>query len=65
MRDLNPFAQAALAFVVLFCLVTATTFVIDVGVRHEAFTLDLAFALGVSAGGAVLLLVKELTDDKS
>lgn len=61
MTQLNPFVKSALAFVVLFAGVVVVTFVRDVLVQHAAFSLDLAWAIGVAAGGAVILLVRELT----
>ena len=63
MGRMNPFAKSALAFVVLFAVFAAGDFVLDTLVRHEAFGLDLAWTLGVSAGGAVVLLVRELTSE--
>ena len=61
MTQLNPFVKSALAFVALFAAVALVTFVSDVLVQHVAFRLDLAWAMGVAAGGAVILLVRELT----
>lgn len=45
----------------LKCYRALFTFVSDVLVQHVAFSLDLAWAIGVAAGGAVILLVRELT----
>ena len=58
---MNVFVKSGIAFVVLFLLVMAYTYVHDVMFMHQGFVLDLAWAMGVSAGGAVMILVHDLT----
>ncbi len=60
---MNAFVKSGITLVVLFLLVMAYTYVYDVMFMHQGFVLDLAWAMGVSGGGAVIMLVHELTKE--
>ncbi|MBR3315404.1 MAG: hypothetical protein IKG18_14855 [Atopobiaceae bacterium] len=61
---MNPFVKSAITFVVVFVAAIAYTYVSDTVIGQEVFHVDLAVALGAAAGGAVIMLVHDLTKDE-
>ena len=59
--DMNPYIKSIITFFVLLIVMIVGSFFLQTVVRHEPFVLDLAWVLGVSAAGGVLMLVHDLT----
>ncbi len=61
---MNPYMKAAITFAVVFVAALAYSYICDVMIGGEVFHVDLAVALGAAAGGAVIMLVHDLTKDE-
>lgn len=63
MTQMNPFVKSVLVFVILFAAGMVASVVFDSLASQGSLRLDLSQVLGVSAGGAVIVLVRDLTKE--